>query len=699
MAETVSLNVRTLTHLADDGSAIFTGDCSGGSRIRVVASSTCLPRHPVVGELWRITGDYREHPKYGWQFHATRGTCSAPRGRLIINYLASHPDFVGIGEGKAKALYEAFGDELVAILDSGDVEALWTVLTSAMAERLVAAWAEKRAEAAAVAFLDQFGFDIRLATKLRKVWGNQVIQMLELNPYYMLAFASWKQTDLAARKLGLECGDERRLVGGVEAALYERLQESHTLTPSATLTARVAAMLRMNESMATSAIKLALVENAIVGTEVNGYQPIGAAALEARIAERIRSMVDGEAPSQFNLFKTDVGPDWLAAAIDENEKAQGFPLNAAQREAVLLAAKEHFSVLTGGAGVGKTTVLRIIIDIAKRLNLKVLQMALAGRAAKRMSEATGHDATTIARFLHQAKEGRLEISSDTLVIVDEASMLDLPTAFRILKYLPDGARLLLVGDPAQLPPIGFGLVFHRLAQNPNVPKVELIEVHRQAAETGIPAIAAAVRDHHTPFLGQYAGRRPGVSFIDCPIEQLQSQLMVLAEDWQTDDFQILGATSNGPAGIEAINYHFHRRRETDRLNGFQLCVGEPVIHLVNDYERGLMNGTLGRIVGVRNLESPGLDIDFEGMVHFIPIGEVVDRLELAYAISVHKAQGSQFRRVAVVVTPSRILDHALVYTALTRGIEQVVFLGHRAAFEAAIAAPALAHRRNVAFQV
>lgn len=700
--KTISLTVTVLTYLGQDGSSIFSGQGNDGNKIRVVASNKALPRTPAIGEAWEITGEYREHPQYGRQLHAKRGCYSVPRGRLIVDYLANHPDFVGIGDAKAKALYEAFGDELVGVLDSGDVEALWSVLTGSMAERLVAAWAEKRAEGAVVSFLDKYGFDIRLANKLRRVWGSQVIEMLELNPYYMLAFTSWRRTDSAARKLGASREDERRLVGAVEAALYERLQDAHTVTPADVLKARIAKLLagpRGTWGDTSNAIELALAEGAIVGNEQDGYQPIGAAALESRIAERIRSMMAGEVPAQFALFKTEFGPEWLADAIADNEAAQGFRLNAQQREAVLMAATKPFSVLTGGAGVGKTTVLRVVIDIAKRLNLKVLQMALAGRAAKRMSEATGHEAMTIAKFLHQAKEGALEVSPDTLVIVDEASMLDLPTAFRILKYLPDGARLLLVGDPAQLPPIGFGLVFHRLAVSTAVPRVELSEVHRQAAETGIPAIAAAIRGHDVPSLEGYRGRRPGVSFIECSAEAFYGQLVQLSGDWAGDDFQILGAIKEGAMGIETINRLSHLEWDNECLTGFQFREGEPVIHLINDYERGLMNGTLGRIVSVSNGELPGLLINFEGAEHFISASEISDRLELAYAISVHKAQGSQFRRVAVAVTPSRILDHALVYTALTRGIEQVVFLGDRAAFEQAIRSPALAHLREVAFSI
>lgn len=702
MPETVSLTVSSLTFLAANGSAIFSGQCDAGHRVRVVAGKKALPRQPFIGEVWEVTGEYRDHPKYGRQLHAKRGCYCIPKGRLLIRYLASHPDFAGIGEGKARALYDAFGDRLTSILDDGDVEALWSVLSGTMAERLVAIWSEKRAEAAVVVFLDQHGFDIRLANKLQRVWGTQAIEMLELNPYFMLAFASWRRTDSAARKLGVSREDERRLVGAVEAALYERLQDAHTITPADVLKARVAKLLAGPQGTwgdTSNAIELALAEGAIVGNEHEGYQPIGAAALESRITERIRSMMAGEIPAQFALFKTEFGPEWLADAIADNEAAQGFKLNAQQREAVLMAATKPFSVLTGGAGVGKTTVLRVVIDIAKRLNLKVLQMALAGRAAKRMSEATDHEAMTIAKFLHQAKEGVLEVSPDTLVIVDEASMLDLPTAFRILKYLADGARLLLVGDPAQLPPIGFGLVFHRLAVSTTVPRVELTEVHRQAAETGIPAIAAAIRSHVAPVLEAYSGLRPGVSFIECSAETMYGRLQQLSHDWVGDDFQILGAIKEGATGIETINLLSHMDCDGECLTGFQFREGEPVIHLVNDYERGLMNGTLGRIVSVSNTELPGLLIDFEGTEHFIPTNEVSDRLELAYAISVHKAQGSQFRRVAVVITRSRILDHALVYTALTRGIEQVVFLGDRGAFEQAIRAPALAHLREVAFTI
>lgn len=238
MPETLSITVSALTHLASNGSAIFSGRSAEGGRIRVVAGPRCLPRHPAIGEAWEITGEFREHPRFGRQLYAKRGSYSIPKGRLIISYLANHPEFAGIGECKAKVLYDAFGDNLASILDAGDTEALWTILTVSMADRLVEVWAEKRAEGAVVTFLDKHGFDVRLANKLRRVWGSQAIEMLELNPYYMLAFATWRVTDSAAGKLGIHQNDERRLVGAVEAALYERLQSAHTLTSAGKLIER-----------------------------------------------------------------------------------------------------------------------------------------------------------------------------------------------------------------------------------------------------------------------------------------------------------------------------------------------------------------------------------------------------------------------------------------------------------------------------
>ncbi|KAF1075462.1 AAA family ATPase [Halodesulfovibrio sp. MK-HDV] len=696
MPDSTTLTVSTLTYLAPDGAVIFSGRSPDGNSVRVVAGKNIMPRPPVVGELWDIAGKFREHSKYGWQLYAQHARYVVPKGRLLVRYLADHPSFSGIGIGKAQTIYDAFGDQLVDLLNAGDAERLSSVLSASMASQLVSVWAENQAEAAVVAFLDEHGFDIRLANKLRRVWGTQAIQMLERNPYYMLAFTSWTRTDAAATKMGLQLDDTRRLVGAVEAVLYSRLHDGHTMTPIQILHERLPALLGrwVTDNDVRTAIALATSENAIVGDD-NGFQPVGAASLEQRISERIHSMLNhkrDQRMTQGGLFPTASAHDaFISTAIAENEQHQGFALNAQQRAAVNMVFKAPFSVLTGGAGVGKTTVLRVIHSVASKMRIDVVQMALAGRAAKRMGEASGHDAMTIAKFLHLVRTGQLEVASGSLIVIDEASMLDLTSMFQILRHAPMDVRILLIGDAAQLPPIGFGLVFHQLASSAVVPRVELTEVHRQAAETGIPLIAASIREHIVPDISPYAGTQTGISFIECDNDGVTSVLQRLANDWDGDEWQVLSAIRMGTAGINAVNAFFHESSAKNEPD-YPVAIGEPVIHLVNDYERGLMNGTLGRVVDV---DEGKIHVDFEGTVHAIPAAEAAERLELAYAISVHKAQGSQFDRVAVVVTQSRILDHALIYTALTRGVEQVVFVGGREAFETAVRAPAFTQQRHV----
>jgi exodeoxyribonuclease V alpha subunit len=663
-----------------------------------------MSRPPCAGETWEVEGELRRHADYGDQLHAVRCTYKVPRGRLLVPFLACNPAFKGIGEVKAALLLETFGDELVPIIDSGDVERLNAVLTTEIAVSLVEAWRTRRMEAELIEYLDAHGFSPRLAGQLRRAWGDGAKAMLDHNPYFMLAFASWRSVDAAARLTGIGSDDERRLVGAVEAALYVALQHGHTLTGHDQLEREVRKLL-CNESSAR-ALELAVADGAVLGTVSSGYQAIGAAALEQRISDRISTMLTGQHAIQGQLFDLDNPDLMIDRCLKDLETSQGFAFNAEQRAAVRLSASAPFSLLMGGAGVGKTTVLRAVITVVQAQGVAVHQMALAGRAVKRLQQATGAPATTIARFLAAAKTGKMELSPDSLLVVDEASMLDLPTMYRLLRFLPDRARMLLVGDAAQLPPIGFGLVFHRLADSRSIPRVELTQVHRQAASTGIPGFAGNIRRHLAPDMGDSFKAKSGISFIDRTVSRVIPTLFAVAAEWKGEDWCVLSAVKDGPSGTRAINEQFHEANgcaqsslePTLRSLG-NFTVGDPVVYLVNDYDKGLMNGTLGLVKEVIHEPEAGLVVDFEGVEHVVPCGDLEERLDLAYAISVHKAQGSQFKRVAVVVTKSRVLDHALIYTALTRAIEQVVFIGDRSAFEHAVRSPPFAQKRRVAFNV
>jgi exodeoxyribonuclease V alpha subunit len=274
--------------------------------------------------------------------------------------------------------------------------------------------------------------------------------------------------------------------------------------------------------------------------------------------------------------------------------------------------------------------------------------------------------------------------------------------YSIVRALPVRARLLMVGDPCQLPPIGFGLIFQVLAASPNIPRVELIDIHRHAKSSGIPQIARYIRQGTVPALPVFTDTCTGVSFIEADDRAVVDQILSVLDTWSGyDDAQVLGVTKRGTSGIRNINATLHAMASAEKptLEGWGLAEGDPIIYLENDYQKELWNGSLGKIESI--LKSNGarsLLCSLDGLRREIP-EEDFHRLDLAYAITVHKAQGSQFKRVIVAVVRSRLLDRTVIYTALTRGIEQVVFIGDRAAFDAAITAPPHSHERQVGFSV
>jgi exodeoxyribonuclease V alpha subunit len=360
-----------------------------------------------------------------------------------------------------------------------------------------------------------------------------------------------------------------------------------------------------------------------------------------------------------------------------------------------MAINESVSVLTGGAGVGKTTVLKAILLVLEHLRCQAQAIALAGRAAKRISELTGRRAMTIAACLCAIKSGGLRLGSDSLIIVDEASMLDLPTLYRLLRLIPEHVRFLFVGDPYQLPPIGFGLTFHLWAESGRLPTVSLTQVHRQTSESGIPLVANAIREGRVPFLDAYQRKKDGVSFIEMPGDRILDALPAIISNLGLEETQIISPLRRGIVGVENINVYFHRLLETGRpsVAAGRISEGEPIIWTKNDWRRGFMNGSMGRIAAA-DTEADVARGELDGQV--VELGPADwQNVDLGHAITVHKAQGSQFDRVVIPVTYNRLLDRTLLYTAVTRGIRQVVLVGDRKAFENAIVAPPSSRQREV----
>lgn len=618
----------------------------------------------------------------------------SPTGAGIVRFLAERPEFAGVGRTTANKLWANFGPDLYRILGSGDAERLAEVLPQTQAEIVCDAWRHQQALADCVVFFDEHGIDGTVARKAAAFWGDQAVAKLKDNPYRLLTVCPWNQVDDMARALRFAADDARRLIGAVDAALYERLDGKHTATPEPFLLRTVAKLLRCGRDAAVAAVRAAVEDGAALPSAA-GLQPAGAAHMERYIEARLRSMIDRPA-RQEDLLATQVSRGQVQEYLEGQVGPGGDRLTDEQREAVCGAMCARFFVLTGGAGVGKTTCLRAINAAATRFGQHVYQLALAGRAAQRMAEATGRPAQTIAGWMKAAAEGKAETGAHSLVIVDEASMLDLPTTYRLLFHMHEDARLVLVGDVAQLPPIGFGLVLHRLVDSPIVPKVELTRILRATEASGIPAVSRAIRDGVVPHLPDWEPGIAGCSFLEAATEEMIGAVERARLDGAaTDEVQVVGPIYGGPAGIDAVNAHFHKENVRECSVAGRFAPGDPVIWTTNDRAKELWNGSMGVVEAVGQA---GLRVTLDGRMVELA-SEDLEKLELAYAISTHKAQGSQFATVIVLIVRSRPLDRTLLYTALTRATQRVVLVGSRLVFEEAVRRPPVSLARVVALSL
>lgn len=627
-----------------------------------------------------------------------------PHGALAT-FIAGDRDFRGIGPALATRLADRFGRYLRNALADRD-PAIIEMLGYDLAETTFAAFQVKSHEADLIDWLERksvaTAVGVPTAIRIARCWGGDGVQELMKNPYLLTAFLPWRTVEKVARALDITPDDPRRAAAAVESVLYARLDRNDTLTPRCDVEAGVVKLLNSAAKPAGGpAIRPidAAVESGGACWLGDGLQPFGAAVMEETIARQIAAAVQAE--PYHDLVTSKPSTNNLADRIEAFGRSQPHALTERQQAAIRAALTNRVMILAGYAGSGKTTALRGICDIADSLGRELHLMALSGRAAQRMSIATGRPARTIAGFLQIGAGGTGEaVAPGAMVIINEASMLDLPTLWRIMKALGE-ANLLLVGDPAQLPPIGFGLTFHVLCNSDHVPRIVLDKVMRQSSSTGIPTVAEAIRNGELSLVAPFSGMGAGVSFIKSAPDEAIDVISDVGRSLNASgaalgETQIIAPVRSGPAGIDAINRHFHAARQRLGNNEFfpcrdDLAGGDPIIWTKNDWDRELMNGSMGRLHSV-----------IDGIGHATLDGKAFDLspsdanfLDLAYAISVHKAQGSQWRRVIVPVFRSRLLDRTLLYTAITRASEQVIIIGDAGALHRAIQEAPVSLKRSV----
>lgn len=673
-----------------------------------------------LGDLWEVTGQATTQTLQLAGFTRIEPVIIAnhlmlvkPSGSQVIQWLATHPQIGGIGTVKAQRLWDALGDDLYTALNEGDARTLLDVLKNPdIVENMLAVWL-RDGDDTTLRWMQEHRIPLELARKVIRVHGADALARMREDPYRLLSFsAAWGLVDRIAREhLGVAEDDPLRLRAAIEQVLYDQMDQGHTIADQDTLKPPVARLLG-SSALGAAAFNVALGNKSIVQAD-GSYQCAGAWIMERSVANFIAERLGR--PHQIPLFCSDL--DAVLDAFEAEEALAsgiaGFALNEAQRKAVKQTFTQTFSVITGGAGVGKTTVLKALYRLLDTTGQPRYQMALSGRAAKRMRELTGERAYTIAGFLGRVSAE--EMGDAPVIIIDEASMVDLATMYRLIRKLPDGARMILVGDPYQLPPIGAGLVLHGLTQSQAVSVSELTVVKRQAADSAIPRFAHAVRH------GDWWGELPSdpdrdLAVISCDPRQIIETVLALYE-LDRDQTQILAATrANRFSGFATISQAC-TWRYTASQGAKPLCLdgqqtgyyeGDLLLYTRNDWSRDLQNGLLGRLLEV--FETPRVvQTDDEDAEPIVALGWVdwegrqvalleqdIEWLESGYAISIHKSQGSQFSRVIVPITRSRLLDRTLLYTAITRAQRQIVLVGDVGAMERAVIAQPKAHLRRVA---
>lgn len=705
---------------------------------KIISAMAWSPSGPVVGETWHVEGRFAASVKWGRQFHADVAYRKLPNGEGVRRFLAQHVP--GIGDERAKRLWEQFGADLPSVLSNDACLPLIADVLGGSRPRLgarlaVAAmqtWKEAETEINLIEWLMLQGIvDVGVARRIHRLLGAGAVQALQSNPWTLIPHMSWSKVDeigkriLAQARVAKLTQDVRRLTGAVDAAVKSALEDGHTAMEQAWLVKRLAKLLSVaaESPLLHRALKAGRENQAIMAGANGIWRAPGAALMEDAVKERLKAM---SAP--IGILPLPIPSEALLERLLASVEVPEVTLHPEQREAVRHILRHPLSCLQGVGGTGKTFTIRTACDAFEKMGGKVVMAAVAGKAALRLSLATGRKALSLFRTLCELEErahieqsllessedseklrSRLEelvsIDEKTLVVIDEASMVGLPSFHALLRCMPKGARLLLVGDSGQLPPVEFGLVFHKLAKDPAL-TYTLIEVHRQAKETGIPAAGAKVRKGQLPDFAPYRRRTKGVSLVPADPSKLASTVeeIVLNLGGYQNGVMIVTPTKSRDAGVRELNANLHLRfvsgGNVPCVHGFRqesFSVGEPVMFLRNDYKRGLFNGLLGQVEALT--EQRGLRVKFDGQSQSEEL-VAADLLDLtpAYAITCHKMQGSQVPVVVVPLYKTGLLDPSWIYTAISRAVEQCVFVGPVEVLKEGLSQPCVGDQRLVGFE-
>jgi exodeoxyribonuclease V alpha subunit len=675
------------------------------------------------GERLRLRGRWRSHPQYGRQFEVEAYDTVLPATiQGIRRYLGSGL-IKGIGPRMAERIVDHFGQATLQVIEEEPVRLVEVPgLGPKRTGMITAAWEEQRAIKEVMVFLQGVGVSTSLAVRIYKTYRDEAIEVVRREPY-RLAGEVWgigfKTADQIAQRLGIPHDSPQRVKAGLRFALSEASDDGHCYLPGGELIASATELLGVDAELAGRCLEELVTEEGVVAEPLPALptDPEGTGraiwlvpfhraevALAGGLLRLLQAPVDRMAWSQ--------AVDWTVA-LDWLRRTTGVTLSPEQEAAVRLALTQRVAVLTGGPGCGKSYTVRAIVALARAKHAKVLLAAPTGRAAKRLAELAGLEAATLHRLLQLRPGGDAAFDREhpldaDLVVVDEASMLDVLLANKLVKAVPPGAHLLLVGDVDQLPSVGAGEVLRDLLAAERLPRVRLTHVFRQAQRSGVVTNAHRINAGHLPvtqgladfFL--FAADDPEQA-ADLVVDLVASRLPRRFGLDPRREVQVLCPMHRGPAGAGALNERLQAAltpaREglpERRFGGRVYRVGDKVMQLRNNYDRctaGVFNGSVGVVTGL-SLEDSELRVRLDEDEEVVYGFDELDELTHAYAVSIHRAQGSEYPCVVIPLTTSAwmMLQRNLLYTAVTRAKRLVVLVGSRRALARAVRTPGAGRR-------
>jgi exodeoxyribonuclease V alpha subunit len=654
------------------------------------------------GEFIECLGRWINDATHGLQFKAHHLKVVPPTTLEGIEKYLGSGMVKGIGPHFAKKLVKAFGEAVFEVIEQAPerLEALEGIGPKRRA-RVVEAWAEQKAIREIMVFLQSHGVGTSRAVRIYKTYGDEAIVKVTENPY-RLALDVWgigfKTADTIAQKLGIPPDSLIRAQAGVRHALQVWSEQGHCAAPREKLVSMAAQLLEIPEAIIEQAIGAELEAENLIGepTEEDGELLFLAPLHRAEIgcANHLQRLLGGVSP--WGMIDTGKAIPWV-------ESKTGLILSESQRTAVATVLGSKVAIITGGPGVGKTTLVNSLLRILRAKQVEVLLCAPTGRAAKRMTETTGIEAKTVHRLLEfDPKEFRFKRNDENplqtdLLVIDEASMMDVVLMNQLLKAIPDSAGLLIVGDVDQLPSVGPGAVLADLIDSGAIPTVRLTEIFRQAQSSRI--IVNAHRINH----GELPEATPKGEASDFYLIEAESPEDVLKKLIQTvieriplrfgfhpvNDLQVLTPMNRGGLGVRALNAELQQRlngQAEPKVTKFgtTFAPGDKVMQMVNNYDKEVFNGDIGRIIGI-DIEDGTVIIDFDGRTVNYDLSEL-DEVSLAYAASIHKSQGSEYPVVVIPLALQHylLLERNLLYTGVTRGKALVVVIAEPKALRMAV---------------